>query len=197
MKKLLAVVLLAAAMVAPAFAAEKGEISIIPKIGIQPEVMFDLGYDFGGDYMSQYNLNTMYVFDLEAFYSVSNIFSVGAGVSFPTVKSITLFTNAIYLRTVAYYLAVKAETPVSITEKSSVYAVGKIGLNNMDVQQKTNPSYSDSGSGLYFALGAGLDINNIIFEASYSVSKASIDKNSCDVLKLSALKISAGYKFSI
>lgn len=196
MRKLLAVVLLAAAMVAPVFAAEKGEFSIIPKIGIQPEVMFDLGYD-GPSYMSQYNLNTMYVFDLEAFYSVSNIFSVGAGVSFPTVKSITLFTDAIYLRTVAYYLAVKAEAPVSITEKSSVYAVGKIGLNNMDVQQKTNPSYSDSGSGLYFALGAGLDINNIIFEASYSVSKASINKNSCDVLKLSALKISAGYKFSI
>ena len=197
MKKLLAVVLLAAAMVAPAFAAEKGEISIIPKIGIQPEVMFDLGFDGGGAYMSQYNLNTMYVFDLEAFYSVSNIFSVGAGVSFPTVKSITLFTGDIYLRTIAYYLAVKAETPVSITEKSSVYAIGKIGLNNMDVQQKNNPSYSDSGSGLYFALGAGLDINNIIFEASYSVSKASIDKNGCDVLKLSALKISAGYKFSI
>jgi opacity protein-like surface antigen len=196
MRKLLAVVLFAAAMVAPAFAAEKGEISIIPKIGIQPEATFNLDYD-GPSYMSQYDLNTMYVFDLEAFYSVSNIFSVGAGVSFPTVKSITYFAGDIYLRTIAYYLAVKAETPVSITEKSSVYAIGKIGLNNMDVQQKNNPSYSDSGSGLYFALGAGLDINNIIFEASYSVSKASIDKNSCDVLKLSALKISAGYKFSI
>ncbi len=197
MRKLLAAVLLAVAMVAPAFAAEKGEISIIPKVGIQPEVMFDLGYDTDYDYMSRYNLNTMYVFDLEAFYSVSNIFSVGAGVSFPTVKSIKYFAGDIYLRTIAYYLAVKAETPVSITEKSSVYAIGKIGLNNMDVQQKNNPSYSDSGSGLYFALGAGLDINNIIFEASYSVSKASIDKNDCDVLKLSALKISAGYKFSI
>ncbi len=196
MRKLLAVVLLAAAMVAPAFAAEKGEISIIPKIGIQPETMFNLDYN-GPSYMSRYDLNTMYVFDLEAFYSVSNIFSVGAGVSFPTVKSITLFSGDIYLRTIAYYLAVKAETPVSITEKSSVYAVGKIGLNNMDVQQKSNPSYSNSGSGLYFALGAGLDINNIIFEASYSVSKASIDKNSCDVLKLSALKISAGYKFAL
>lgn len=196
MRKLLAAVLLAVAMVAPAFAAEKGEISIIPKIGIQPEATFNLDYD-GPSYMSQYDLNTMYVFDLEAFYSVSNIFSVGAGVSFPTVKSITYFAGDIYLRTIAYYLAVKAETPVSITEKSSVYAIGKIGLNNMDVQQKNNPSYSDSGSGLYFALGAGLDINNIIFEASYSVSKASIDKNDCDVLKLSALKISAGYKFSI
>jgi len=196
MRKLLAAVLLAVAMVAPAFAAEKGEISIIPKIGIQPEATFNLDYD-GPSYMSQYDLNTMYVFDLEAFYSVSNIFSVGAGVSFPTVKSITYFAGDIYLRTIAYYLAVKAETPVSITEKSSVYAIGKIGLNNMDVQQKNNPSYSDSGSGLYFALGAGLDINNIIFEASYSVSKASIDKNDCDVLKLSALKISAGYKFAI
>ena len=196
MRKLLAAVLLAVAMVAPAFAAEKGEISIIPKIGIQPEATFNLDYD-GPSYMSQYDLNTMYVFDLEALYSVSNIFSVGAGVSFPTVKSITYFAGDIYLRTIAYYLAVKAETPVSITEKSSVYAIGKIGLNNMDVQQKNNPSYSDSGSGLYFALGAGLDINNIIFEASYSVSKASIDKNGCDVLKLSALKISAGYKFSI
>lgn len=195
MKKGLLALLMAVALVAPAFAAEKGGISIIPKVGIQPEVMFDLGYDT--DYMSQYDLNTMYVFDLEAFYSVSNIFSVGAGVSFPTVKSIKIFSGDFYLRTVAYYLAVKAETPVSITEKSSVYAIGKIGLNNMDVQQKESPSNSDSGSGLYFALGAGLDINNIIFEASYSVSKASINKNSCDVLKLSALKVSVGYKFAI
>ena len=195
MKKGLLALLLAVALVAPAFAAEKGEISIIPKIGIQPEVMFDL--DYSNADTTQYDLNTMYVFDLEAFYSVSNIFSVGAGVSFPTVKSIKYFAGDIYLRTIAYYLAVKAETPVSITEKSSVYAIGKIGLNNMDVQQKNNPSYSDSGSGLYFALGAGLDINNIIFEASYSISKASIDKNNCDVLKLSALKISVGYKFAI
>lgn len=195
MKKGLFALLMAVALVAPAFAAEKGEISIIPKIGIQPEVMFDL--DYSNADTTQYDLNTMYVFDLEAFYSVSNIFSVGAGVSFPTVKSIKYFAGDIYLRTIAYYLAVKAETPVSITEKSSVYAVGKIGLNNMNVQQKENSSYSDSGSGLYFALGAGLDINNIIFEASYSISKASIDKNNCDVLKLSALKISVGYKFAI
>ena len=195
MKKGLFALLMAVALVAPAFAAEKGKISIIPKIGIQPEVMFDL--DYSNADTTQYDLNTMYVFDLEAFYSVSNIFSVGAGVSFPTVKSIKYFAGDIYLRTIAYYLAVKAETPVSITEKSSVYAVGKIGLNNMNVQQKENSSYSDSGSGLYFALGAGLDINNIIFEASYSISKASIDKNNCDVLKLSALKISVGSKFAI
>ena len=195
MKKGLFALLMAVALVAPAFAAEKGKISIIPKIGIQPEVMFDL--DYSNADTTQYDLNTMYVFDLEAFYSVSNIFSVGAGVSFPTVKSIKYFAGDIYLRTIAYYLAVKAETPVSITEKSSVYAVGKIGLNNMNVQQKETSSYSDSGSGLYFALGAGLDINNIIFEASYSISKASIDKNNCDVLKLSALKISVGSKFAI
>ena len=92
MKKGLFALLMAVALVAPAFAAEKGEISIIPKIGIQPEVMFDL--DYSNADTTQYDLNTMYVFDLEAFYSVSNIFSVGAGVSEGTSGVVLSVTEA-------------------------------------------------------------------------------------------------------
>jgi len=80
MKKLLAVVLLAAAMVAPAFAAEKGSMEIVPKVGYVIEPLLMETEDDADSYA--YNAESTFSLGADFYYYVMNNLGAGVGVNY-------------------------------------------------------------------------------------------------------------------
>ena len=215
MKKGLFAVLLAVAMVVPAFAA-KGDMSVNAKLGlgINNSVSLD-----GSDTISP--KNTYYKYDMEMpisigaefFYGLMDNLSVGLGVNYgfdSKAKNNNVahapFENQLKAGTTNIYLAVKPEAKIDSKIFSSIYLVGQIGLAMARAEIESDdydfPSI-DVNSGLYLGFGIGTTIMDCVFveivcSSANLTAKKSPPAVPADLdVQYTATTINVGYKFAL
>ena len=207
MKKMLAVMLLAVALVAPAFATDKGKSEIDVKLGANISPNFtvsgnDLLSAFFGGELELDSVNngvgvdgkTGIVIGVDYFYYVMKDLGVGLGINkaFPIKLVGDDFVK--FDSTNIYATAkqnIKAEGFID-----NVYFLGRIGygINNAEMDD----SDIEADNGLYWALGVGVEKSNILLEVVYFTSyfKFGDDEIKLDVTE-SGFGVQVGYKFEL
>ena len=199
MKKSLLGLLLAVAMVVPAFAA-KGDMSIDAKLGLG--VNSNVSAEYAGMKMGL-QVDMPFMLGAEFFYGTSDLLSVGFGVNyvFDTTAKYKIGDQAeLKGGTTNIYVAVKPEFKVESNIFSSVYLIGQFGLSmgRAEVDMPDAPSL-DVDSGIYLGAGFGTIIKDaFLVELVFSSCNGSldIDEQSLD-LQYTITSINVGYKFNI
>ncbi|WP_372519369.1 outer membrane beta-barrel protein [Candidatus Ruminimicrobiellum ovillum] len=206
MKKLLAVVLLAAAMVAPAFAA-KGDMSVNAKLGlgVNNNVFADISAIGGPGFDYKFDMEMPVSLGAEFFYGLMDNLSVGLGVNYGLdSKSKSKDFMPLKVGTTNIYAAIKPEAKIDSNIFSSIYLIGQIGLamGRAEIDASGAPSL-DIKSGLYLGFGIGTTIMDcIIVELVCSSANLTLEKGSMfppvdmDV-QYTATTINVGYKFAL
>ena len=192
MKKSLLALLLAAAMVVPAFA-EKGEMSINGKLGLG--VISSVSLDSDRDAYTVLKTDMPFMLGAEFFYGVIDNLSIGAGVNylFDTSAKVGSETKG---GTTNIYLAVKPEIKTNSDIFSSVYFIGQIGLSMGRTELYGTESSTDSG--LYLGTGFGTIIKDVVLvELIFSTANSKINDGMEIDLQYDVTSINIGYKFSI
>ena len=210
MKKSLLALMLAVALVAPAFAAKDGDskFDIVGKIGLtlNPSCNANLGYGYYYEFNGE--ANSSGILGVEGLYKVNEKISAGIGISyiFPSEMS-TSFDDywddegdRMSLGFINIYATIKPKL------LEGIYAIAQIGygIPNFDFDNWYNQNgYKIDGGGIYGGLGAGIEYKSFIFEALYSINTATFKdgKDLTDygeyVFTYSTLSFNVGYKFSI
>ena len=191
MKKGLLVLLLAVAMVVPAFAA-KGDMSIDGKLGLG--LTSNVSYSWEAD--AGYKLKTKMPFMLgaEFFYGVLDSLSVGVGVNY-FFDTEMKFASEYKGGTTNIYLAVKPEAKIDSDIFSSIYLIGQIGLSMGRVEIAGESLSLDNG--LYLGAGLGTTIKDAFFvELVFSSSNSSYDEGGYTLdFEYTVTSLNIGYKF--
>ena len=209
MKKMLAVMLLAVALVAPAFAADKGKSEIDVKIGANISPNFTVSVNDLVTQMSDGNMEldsvnkgvgadgkTGIVIGVDYFYYVMKDLGVGLGInkSFPIT---VIGDDYVKFDSTNIYLTAKQNIKVEDCFLDNVYFLGRIGygINNAESDMSDG---LDADNGLYWALGAGVEKSNILLEVVYFTSyfKFGDDEVSLDITE-SGFGVQVGYKFEL
>jgi len=202
MKKSILAVLLAVALITPAFAAtsaKKNE-KTVSKQETKKETKFDIVGKLGLSVVSNYNSSfcwspdentyegnssNAFAIAIEGYYKLDEKLSVGLGLSYGFESELSSPYDATYfpyedkakLGFTNIYLSVKP----SLSE--SIYAIGQIGYGIShgsfydDLNMYGNVLKVDGG-GLYFGLGAGVEYKSFLFEVLYSINTATFkEKN--------------------
>ena len=222
MKKSLLALILAVALVAPAFAA-KGDMSVNAKLGLGvsnnlntnlypssgPEILPD-------DIQLGYSTEMPVSVGAEFFYGVMDNLSVGLGVNygFDSKTKTDYIVGSAYpdktkykVGTTNIYLAVKPEAKIESDIFSSIYLIGQIGLSipraELEYSRASLPSI-DTKNGLYLGLGIGTTIKDcVIVEIVCSSAKSTWNADwlygdGVDVdVQYTATTINVGYKFTL
>ena len=206
MKKSLLVLLLAVTLVAPVFAAEKGSIDIVGKLGVAVNPKDGIVYDESYTYNIQYyKRNPALSIAVEGLYYILPELPVGLGINYQfnseykeIEDSETGVTNI--------YLTVKPTAKIDSKIFTGIYAIGQIGYGFNRINGEGEFWYESEidSNGLYWGLGAGTEImNDFIFEFVFSANYWSYKYDDwgghCRTqdVKTTALTFFAGYKFSI
>ena len=193
MKKSLLGLLLAVAMVVPAFA-EKGEMSINGKLGLG--VISSVSVNSDEDEYYVLKTDMPFMLGAEFFYGVIECLSVGVGVNylFDTTAKVA---SEVKGGTTNIYLAVKPEIKTNSDIFSSVYFIGQIGLSMG--RCKVNGQEPSMDSGLYLGTGFGTIIKDVVLvELIFSTSNSTIKEPHEDFnLEYSVTSLNIGYKFTI
>ena len=169
MKKSLLVLLLAVAMVVPAFA-EKGEMSINGKLGLG--VISSVSVNSDEDEYYVLKTDMPFMLGAEFFYGVIDCLSVGVGVNYLFDTSAKV-ASEVKGGTTNIYLAVKPEIKTNSDIFSSVYFVGQIGLSMG--RTKIYEGEPSMDSGLYLGTGFGTIIKNVVLvELIFSTSNSAM-----------------------
>ena len=207
MKKSLLAVLLAVAMVVPAFAA-KGDISVDAKVGLGVSNSFKLmGIDGESDAWEGFKAKTPFSVGADFFYGISDIISVGLGANYIFDAETKMnvghgMEEKFKSGTTNIYVAVKPEFKIESDIFSNIYLIGQIGLAmnraSIDVPEYFSETI-DIDNGLYLGAGFGTTIKDcVIVELLFSSSNgsAAMDGDFGDV-QYTATTFSVGYKFNI
>jgi opacity protein-like surface antigen len=201
MKKGLFAVLLAVAMVVPAFAA-KGDMSVNAKLGLGVNNSVSLD---GSDTISP--KNTYYKYDMEMpisigaefFYGLMDMLSVGAGINynFGSDTKVNMEGSKPEAKTVNFYLAVKPEAKIESDIFTSLYLIGQIGGSSIIAESDGRSETADMG--IYLGFGAGTIIKDcVIVELLISSANGSLSINGkTSDLQYTATTINVGYKFAL
>ena len=192
MKKSLLVLLLAVAMVVPAFA-EKGEMSINGKLGLG--VISSVSVNSDEDEYYVLKTDMPFMLGAEFFYGVIDCLSVGVGVNYLFDTSAKV-ASEVKGGTTNIYLAVKPEIKTNSDIFSSVYFVGQIGLSMG--RTKIYEGEPSMDSGLYLGTGFGTIIKNLVLvELIFSTSNSAMkDSGESIDLEYDVTSLNIGYKFS-
>ena len=200
MKKSLLAVLLAVAMVAPAFAA-KGDMYIDGKLGIG---VSNSAKWTGGEHMSSdtyygFKAKTPFSLGAEFFYGLMDNLSVGFGANYILDSETNYEELKVKAGTTNIYVAVKPEVKIESNIFSSIYAVGQLGLAmvRMDVSEEDWVNSIDNG--IYLGAGLGVTIKDVVFvEFIFSSSNGSgkYEGQTIDV-QYTATTFNIGYKFAL
>ena len=197
MKKGLLAVLLAVALVAPAFAVEKGSMEIVPKVGyvIEPLLM----EDYYGDYCG-YKQESTFSLGADFYYYVMNNLGAGVGVNYVfDSKFNDGWNKKDSMGATNIYVAVK---PVFELQENKfidrIYFLGQLGygIMNSDKISYNKPS-EKLDNGMYWGVGAGVEKCNIIVELMYSVNYSYFDYWGGEIWTYRNIAINVGYKFSL
>lgn len=206
MKKGLLAVLLAVAMVVPAFAA-KGDMSVNAKVGLGVHNSVSVLSSSPKDTYMRFDTEMPFSIGAEFFYGLMDNLSVGAGVNYgfdSKFKKTPLGSADIKAGTTNIYGAVKPEVKVESDIFSSIYLIGQIGLSMMraEIDASGAPSL-DIKNGLYVGFGIGTTIKDcVIVELVCSSANGTLEKflffggEDVDV-QYTATTINVGYKFNI
>jgi hypothetical protein len=89
---------------------------------------------------------------------------------------------------------------IRVIEKEYVYLIGQVGLGMMNHNFEVNNEELNNATGLYYGVGAGVDVHNVIFELLYTSNKAtfdSVDSNYEEEDEYTMISINIGYRFSM
>ena len=198
MRKLLAAVLLAAAMVAPAFAAEKGSMEIDGKLGLlfspkltmeargeSHDVSFDTAFSLGADFFCYVDPKVALGFGLE--YAMQSESEKEDGESMK-LGSTNLFVQAKY------------NFDLNDDTINTIYPIAQLGYGILSTGGSAADHF-DIDNGLYWGIGAGMVIKqNFLVELLYSFNYGSFDVKGAPIsgdITYKAFKLKVGYKFSI
>ncbi len=192
MKKSLLGLLLAVAMVVPAFA-EKGEMSINGKLGLG--VISSVSVNSDEDEYYVLKTDMPFMLGAEFFYGVIDCLSVGVGVNYLFDTSAKV-ASEVKGGTTNIYLAVKPEIKTNSDIFSSVYFVGQIGLSMG--RTKIYEGEPSMDSGLYLGTGFGTIIKDVVLvELIFSTSNSTMkDSGESIDLEYDVTSLNIGYKFS-
>jgi len=211
MKKLLVVMLLAVAMVVPAFASKDSKFDVVGKIGLIASPSYSSQFRTETDWpIYKGDADNSFAIAVEGYYKFDEKLSVGLGLSYGFESKLSSpYDNTYFyddgeakLGFTNIYVSVKP----SLFE--SIYAIGQIGygLSHGSFYDSYNQGWKKckvDGGGLYWGLGAGVEYKSFIFEVLYSVNNATFEERgnffgAYDYLfRYSTLNINLGYKFSI
>ena len=199
MKKGLLSLLLAVALVAPAFASEKGDMEIVGKLGYIIEPFMVETNSYNGS-KSVYNQEPAFSLGADFYYYVINNIGIGAGINYIFDSNFNdSWGNDTKLGATNIYLSVKPVLDVNenkIIDK--VYFLGQLGLGI--TRYSDDWGYDFSQSGFYWGIGAGVEKCNVIVELLYSVNYWVHSDSSWDdqwTYTNRRLAINVGYKFNI
>ena len=211
MKKGLLVLLLAVAMVVPAFASTDSKFDVVGKIGVIAAPSFNSSFATDPDYnLYEGDADSSFSIGVEGYYKLAEKLSVGLGLSYGFESELSSCYDYYYfyndnkakLGFTNIYLSVKPNL------SENIYAIGQIGYgmphaSGNDYYNSNGMEFRVDGGGLYFGLGAGIEYKSFIFEVLYSVNKATFKEKywysggqECS-FKYSAFNVNIGYKFSI
>jgi opacity protein-like surface antigen len=202
MKKLLAVVLLAVAMVAPVFAAEKGSMEIDGKLGVLFSPTIDGEISFMGRTMEQdADLKSTVSLGADFFYYVDPQIALGFGLEY-VIPSEFDEDGAGSSKAGTTNLFVQAKYDIALNNDifNNIYPIAQLGYGFVSVSGDMS-GYLDVKNGLYWGIGLGTTIKeNFLVELIYAFNYGEINLEGESVtadatLKLFKLKV--GYKFSI
>jgi hypothetical protein len=213
MKKLLVVMLLAVAMVVPAFASKDSKFDVVGKLGILVSPSYESPVSPGSDYDSyKGDAANTFAIAVEGYYKLDEKLSVGLGLSYGFESELSSQFDAYHfsgddkakLGFTNIYISVKP----SLSE--NIYAIGQIGygISHGSFYDSCNDSqygteFKVDGGGLYFGLGAGVEYKSFIFEILYSINTATLKEKyiwsggTDYTFKYSSFNVNIGYKFTI
>ena len=199
MRKLLAVVLLAAAMVAPAFAAEKGSMEIDGKLGLlfSPTLKMEMtGYSY------DYDCKTTFSLGADFFYYVEKDIAIGAGLEYvvPSEEDES-GVGAFKYGTTNLFVQAKYNIAVENDIFNNIYPLVQLGYGINSFDANISETEADVENGLYWGIGLGTTIKeNFIVELFYSFNYGELKPKTEPVTvdtTYKALKLKVGYKFSV
>ena len=203
MKKLLAVVLLAVAMVAPAFAAEKGSMEIAGKLGylINPEITVEaMGESMSFDFKGTFSL------EADFFYYVDSKIAVGLGLEyvFPSEIDSSMFSSYMpgfdtKCGNTNIFVQGKYDFALEDSAINNIYPLVQLGYGIINLSDDFNDFFDDVTNGLYWAIGLGTTIKeNFIVELLYAFNYGTLKAEGVSAdATYKTLKLKVGYKFSI
>jgi len=202
MKKGLLAVLLAVAMVAPAFAA-KGDMSVNAKLGLG--INNSVSIDMVDDIYYKFDMEMPVSIGAEFFYGLMDNLSVGLGVNygFDSKFKESPFPGDINVGATNIYAAVKPEVKLESDIFSSVYLIGQLGISMLRAEIDVSGAPDlDVKSGLYLGFGIGTTIKDcVIVELVCSSANGTLEKfflSAEDVdVQYTATTINVGYKFAL
>ena len=197
MKKGLLAVLLAVALVAPAFAVEKGSMEIVPKVGYIIEPLLVSTQPNPDSRACAYNAESTFSLGADFYYYVVNNLGLGIGVNHIFSSNMNnAWNDESKVGATNIYLSVK---PVFELQENKfidkIYFLGQLGYGIMD-SDKLVYSTSKLDNGMYWAIGAGIEKCNIIVELMYSVNYSYFDYWE-EIWTYRNIAINVGYKFSL
>ena len=191
MKKLAVVLFLAVALVVPVLA-EKPNMELIPKIGylFSPEMKYE-------DINDTFSDESAISFGAELFFNMRNNFFLGGGFMWGDIHKLNSksddkvgFSNL--------YAAAKYKILVNGTEENPffLYPLAQLGVGFGRCEVKDSNTEIDGG--LYWGLGAGVEIANIVAEFIYGCNYGEAKAGHLSVdLTYTAFRINVGYKFEL
>ena len=201
MKKLLAAVLLAAAMVAPVFAAEKGSMEIDGKLG----ALFGTTLKAEASGMSQSSdIDTSFSLGADFFYYVEKEIAVGAGLEYVVPSELKKSNGKMKYGTTNFFVQAKYDFDIQNDVFNNIYPIVQLGYG-INTLGGGIEDFADVKNGIYWGIGFGTTIKeNFTVELLYSFNYGICEpKNhvpgepdSADVT-YKTLKLKAGYKFTI
>ncbi|MCR4663103.1 MAG: porin family protein [Endomicrobiaceae bacterium] len=197
MKKILTAVLLAVALVVPAFAADDTNLELIPKIGylFSPEVtMKDGGRTISSSKESALSLGA------ELFFDMQNNFFLGVGLVWGQNHKIdSNLDNKIGFTNLYAALKYKLLVNDSQDDPCFVYPLLHLGIGLPGWEYSGPVRNFEIEGGFYWGLGVGGEFKNIILELIYGCDYATQKGDGMKSIDLSytAFRINVGYKFNL
>jgi len=197
MKKGLLAVLLALAIVAPVFAAEKGSMEIDGKLGVlfSPTMKMEAdGESESGDFKTTFSLGA------DFFYYVETNIAIGAGLEYVVPSEADDSDGALKYGTTNLFVQAKYDFVIENDVFNNIYPLVQLGYGINSISGDLADAV-DMKNGLYWGIGVGTTIKeNFIFELMYAFNYGEVDPKGAPFTvdtTYKAFKLKVGYKFAI
>ncbi len=197
MKKGLLAVLLALAIVAPVFAAEKGSMEIDGKLGVlfSPTMKMEAdGESESGDFKTTFSLGA------DFFYYVETNIAIGAGLEYVVPSEADDSDGALKYGTTNLFVQAKYDFVIENDVFNNIYPLVQLGYGINSISGDVADAV-DMKNGLYWGIGVGTTIKeNFIFELMYAFNYGEVDPKGAPFTvdtTYKAFKLKVGYKFAV
>ena len=202
MKKSLLALLMAVALVAPAFAAEKGSMEIDGKLGVlfSPTMKQEASY-MGYDMSESADFKTTFSLGADFFYYVEEAIALGAGLEYVVPSEVDVSgEGSMKYGTTNLFVQAKYDVAIQSDVINNIYPIVQLGYGINSVSGDEADAI-DVKNGLYWGLGLGTTIKeNFIVELMYAFNYGKIEPKGAPFTvdtTYKAFKLKVGYKFAI